>query len=226
MTNSVERPLRLALPKGRLTDRTLAVMRAAGIAVPEELLQSRKLIHDVSAWTRDTLGTGLEILLLKNTDVPVYVEHGVAELGVAGTDVLYECQAEVFRPYTFGFGSCDIAIAAPSGTDAPTLRRHPWLRVATKYRRYARDHFAARSMTVELIPLSGSVELAPALGLADAILDLVETGKTLQENGLEIMEVIGQTRVKLIANPTISLRTRRAVERLIDLFETTGNTPS
>jgi len=222
---SADRPLRLALPKGRLTDRTLDALRAAGIPVPADLVHSRKLIHDVSAYTRGPLGVGLEILLLKNTDVPVYVEHGVAELGVAGTDVLYEAQAEVFRPYTFDFGSCDIAVAAPRGTEASTLRLRPWLRVATKYRRFARDFFAARSMTVEIIPLSGSVELAPALGMADAILDLVETGKTLEENGLEIMEVVGQTHVKLIANHTISTRTRRAIERLVELLDAGRETP-
>ena len=211
--------LRLALPKGRLTERTLDALRAAGLPIPADLTKNRKLIHDVSDYTQDLLGAGLELLLLKNNDVPIYVEHGVADIGVAGTDVLYESHVEVFRPYTFPFGSCDIAIAAPVGTNAEHLRRKPWLRVATKYKRFARDHFAKRSMNVELIPLAGSVELAPTLGLADAILDLVETGRTLEENGLEIIEKVGRTHVKLIANHTISHQTARTIEHLIALLE-------
>ncbi len=207
--------LRLALPKGRLTERTLDFLRGVGLPIEAEITRSRRLLHDISAATVEPLGCRLEVLLIKNTDVPVYVEHGVADIGVVGTDALYEADVEVYRPWTFPYGSCDIALAAPAGVDAGTLRRRPWLRVATKYKRYARDHFAGRGVSAEIIPLSGSVELAPTLGLADAILDLVETGQTLRENGLEVVEVVGRTEVKLIANRALSTPAAEAVERLI-----------
>ncbi|MBH24877.1 MAG: ATP phosphoribosyltransferase [Myxococcales bacterium] len=212
------RPLRFALPKGRLQRRALAALRDAGLAIPEDVTETRKLILDVSTYTQDKLGCGMELLLLKNSDVPIYVEHGVADIGVAGTDSLYEADVRVYRPYTFPFGSCTIAIAGPTGLDYEALTQTPVLRVATKFRRFARDHFASQGIAAEIIPLSGSVELAPVLGLADVILDLVETGRTLREHKLHVLKPVGRTHIKLIANATLSHERLGHVERLVQLL--------
>lgn len=212
--------LRMALPKGRLLDKTLGLMRAAGLELADDTTATRRLILDVSPQARPWLGCGLEILRIKNSDVPVYVQHGVADVGVVGTDALYEADAQVFKPYTFGFGGCKIALAAR--TDQPAtledMLDRPVLRVATKYTRFAHDHFAQRGIPVSLIPLSGSVELAPVLGLSDVILDLVETGRTLRDNGLRVIEVVGHTHVKLIAHRALSMERAAALERLVSVL--------
>jgi ATP phosphoribosyltransferase len=205
------------LPKGRLLPRLEALLERVGLRFPEPLTRTRRLVLEAENG-REALGTDLEVLLLKNADVPVYVEHGVAELGASGTDLLYESGLSVYRPYTFAFGGCDVVLAARKEHDLDHLKRRPSLRVATKYVRYARDYFARVGWTVEIIPLSGSVELAPVLGLADAIVDLTETGKTLRDNGLAPVARIGKTYFKLIANRALAHSTSKAVERLIDAF--------
>ncbi|MEO1267304.1 MAG: ATP phosphoribosyltransferase [Myxococcota bacterium] len=220
------RPLRFALPKGRLQERTLKALRTAGIDIPEEITHTRKLSLDVSAYTQDALACGMELLLIKNSDVPVYVEHGIADIGIAGTDSLYEADVRVYRPFTFPFGSCTIAIAGPADANYTELTQQPVLKVATKFQRFARDHFASQGIAAEIIPLSGSVELAPVLGLADVILDLVETGKTLREHHLQILQPLGRTYVKLIANATLSHTRSAHVERLVQLFAQTQPTPT
>jgi len=209
--------IRLALPKGRVLAQLGTLLTKAGLAPDEDLDASRKLVSPVSS-APDVLGADLELLLLKNSDVPVYVEHGVAEVGVSGTDVLHESGMTVLRPHTFGFGSCDIVLAGKPEHGMDYLHTLPIIHVATKYLRFARDHFGRVGWPVELIPLQGSVELAPVLGLADAIVDLCETGKTLKENGLQVHEVIGCTHLKLIANRALSRKTAEAVERLITLL--------
>jgi ATP phosphoribosyltransferase len=213
--------LRLALPKGRVLPPLQAALRAIGLELAEDLETSRRLVVPV-AEGRSGLGFDLEILLLKNQDVPIYVEHGVAEIGAAGTDLLYESGVSVFRPYTFPFASCRIVLAARQDQTLVELRRLPLLRVATKYVRYTRDHFARLGWPAEIIPLSGSVELAPVLGLADAIVDLSETGKTLRENGLGVLDVIGQSQLKLIGNRAMGRTTTRRVEQLVAALETLG----
>lgn len=226
LNNDPNRPLRFALPKGRLLLKTLGAMREANIHIPDTVINTRKLILDVSEYTVDLLGCGLELLLLKNSDVPVYVEHGVADIGVVGTDALYEADVHVYRPFTFPFGSCAISIAAPRGVTRDELYKRPNLRIATKYRRYARDHFTAQGLVTEIIPLSGSVELAPVLGLADAILDLVESGQTIRDNNLVIIETIEKTYVKLITNATIGSERMVFIDRLIQLFAQTQPPPT
>jgi ATP phosphoribosyltransferase len=130
--------------------------------------------------------------------VPVYVEHGIADCGIVGRDVLLESEADVLLPLDLGIARCRIVVAA---LDPKVITRSfGMLRIATKYVRIASEHFGARGIPVEIIPLSGSVELAPALGLADAIVDLVETGQTLKENGLRIVEVIRESTGLLVLN--------------------------
>lgn len=209
--------LRLALPKGRILPDLQRLLVAAGLEPAEDLTDSRRLVIPIPAGA-GLLTLELEVLLLKNSDVPIYVEHGVADLGVCGTDLLYETGVSVLKPYTFDFGSCRIVIAGERSYDLEWLRRQPMVNVATKYVRFARDHFARLGWPVAIIPLAGSVELAPVLGLADAIVDLMETGNTLRENGLVAHDVIGETHVKLIVNRALSRTTMGSVERLIEAF--------
>lgn len=211
------RPLRLAVPKGRLMQSTLTYLSRAGVTAGDDLDPGRKLVLDVPG-AEDHLGAPLQLLLLKNADVPTYVEHGVADAGVSGTDVLEESDAEVLRPFTFPFGSCRVALAARRGVGPEVLERPSGLRIATKYVRRAHRLAAARGWSAEIVELSGSVELGAVLGLADVILDLVETGRTLEANDLEIVEVVDHTRVKLIAAPALSGARRRSVGRLVDAF--------
>ena len=181
--------LTIAIPKGRLEHDTLELFSAAGLRLNEPA-GSRRLACD------DELGR-TRFLFVKPADVPVYVEHGIADCGVVGRDVLLESEADLLQPLSLDFGSCQIALAAPADM---TKNGHTMLRVATKYPHIAARYFGERGQPVEIIKLSGSVELASALGLADCIVDLVETGRTLRENGLMIVEVIAQSAAHLVVN--------------------------
>lgn len=185
------RPLRLALAKGRLLAPTLERLARAGL-VPAEGDARRLLVPS-------TDGT-LELLTVKPGDVSIYVASGAADLGVTGTDVLRESMADVLEPLELGFGLCRLVIAAPADTPYPSLPGGLTPRVATKYPRLARAHFAARGRSVEVIEIQGSVEVAPLLGLSDWIADLVDTGTTLRANGLTEREVLLQVGATLIAN--------------------------
>jgi ATP phosphoribosyltransferase len=187
------RPLRIALPKGRMMDEALMLFGRIGSSVEPSVLGSRRLILP-SADGR------FEFLPVKSGDVPTYVESGVADAGVVGLDVLGEGEADVRRPLDLGFGGCGLAVAGPAHTAYPELPHGRTPRVATKYVESARRHFAGRGMQVELIHISGSVEIAPLLGLSDWIVDLVQTGRTLAENGLVVFEEIGRSTARLIVN--------------------------
>jgi len=189
----VSRPLRIALPKGRMMDEALRLFERMGAAPGPEARDSRRLILP-SADGR------FEFLPVKSGDVPVYVEAGVADAGVAGLDVLEETQPDVLRPLDLGFGGCRLAVAAPAGAPYPRLPGGGIPRVATKYVESARRFFAGRGLQVELVRITGSVELAPLLGLSDWIVDLVQTGRTLDENGLVVLETIGASTARLIVN--------------------------
>jgi ATP phosphoribosyltransferase len=189
----VSLPLRIALPKGRMMDEALRLFGAMGSAIDPAARDSRRLILP-SADGR------FEFLPVKNGDVPVYVESGVADAGVAGLDVLDETLPDVLRPLALGFGGCRLAVAGPRGAPWPRLAGGGIPRVATKYVESARRFFAARGIQVELIRISGSVELAPLLGLSDWIVDLVQTGRTLAENGLEVLEEVAASSARLIVN--------------------------
>src|SRR6185503_3870405 len=142
---------------------------------------------------------GLRFLFVKDMDVPTYVEYGVADCGVAGRDVLLESGSDVYEPLDLGFGRCRMVVAGlPGGLD---YARSSSLRVASKYPRLAAAHFQARGVSAEVVKLAGSVELAPVLGLADCIVDLVETGRTLEDNGLVVIEEVAACSARLVVNP-------------------------
>lgn len=205
--------LTLALAKGRLQDETLARLAAGGVRVAPEELESRKLRVSDEAGRFD-------LLFVKPGDVPVYVEYGVADAGVCGSDVLAESDADVHEPLDLGFGRCRLAVAAPA--DAADYARAATVRVATKYPRVAGDYFRRRGVPVELVVLSGSVELAPITGLAERIVDLVETGRTLEENGLVVTDVIAEVSARLVVNRASYQLKRAEVAGLVDLLAPKG----
>ncbi len=182
-------PLTIALPKGRLHDQIRELFARCGLAFKFE---SRKLVAE------DREGS-VRLMLVKNSDVPVYVNHGIAGLGVCGDDVLYESGFDYFRLLTFPFGGTRMCLAGRRDHDPQ--QDHGRLKVATKFTRFAHDFFHQRGIPVEVIKLGGSVELAPLLGLAPYIVDLVETGSTLTANDLVVNEELTQIQVHLISNP-------------------------
>lgn len=183
----------IALSKGRFLEPSLALLQRAGIRFSEDVAASRKLIFDSD-------DGHYRAVLVKPADVPTYVEYGAADAGIAGRDVLMESRADLLQPLVLKFGHCKIAIAGPKGAQSIDGSDHPTVRVATKYPNLTLEYFNARGIPVEIIPLSGSIELAPLIGLADRIVDLVETGRTLEENGLEIVEVIAESSARLVIN--------------------------
>ncbi len=203
----------LALSKGRIFDETLPLLAAAGIRALDDPEGSRKLVLRTSR--RD-----LSLLIVRAADVPTYVQYGAAELGVAGKDVLLEHGGEgLYQPLDLGIAACRMVVAVAEGFDyAGAVRRGARLRVATKYMQTAREHFAAKGVHVDLIKLYGSMELAPLLGLADAIVDLVATGDTLRANRLQAVEEIRPISARLIVNQAALKLKRDAIQPLLDTF--------
>ncbi len=206
----------IAIAKGRMQDDALALFARAGIRISDVQLASRRLA--IEAETGD-----YRFIFVKPADVPVYVEHGIADCGVVGRDVLLESESDLLLPLDLEIARCRLVIAA---ADPSVIARSVgMLRVATKYSRIAHSHFGERGIPVEIIPLSGSVELAPALGLADAIVDLVETGRTLRENGLSVIEEITESTGRLVVNRASYQLKTEAVSRLIDRVKQVLETP-
>ena len=203
--------LTIALSKGRILDETLPLLARAGLVPLEDPRASRKLIVA-------TQRAGVSLVILRATDVPTYVEYGAAELGVAGKDVLLEHgTGGLYQPLDLGIGRCRLVVATRRDYDwAASIQRGGRIRVATKYVRTAREHFAAKGMHVDLIKLYGSMELAPLAGLADAIVDLVSTGRTLEANDLVAVEEIMPISARLIVNPGALKLKREAAKPLID----------
>ena len=204
----------LALSKGRIFEETLPLLKRAGIELLEDPEKSRKLILG-------TTRADLRVVLVRASDVPTYVQHGGADLGVAGKDILLEHGgAGLYQPVDLGIARCRLSVAVRDDFDyLGAVRQGSRLRVATKYTRCAREHFAAKGVHVDLIKLYGSMELAPLTGLADAIVDMVSTGGTLKANQLVEVEQIMQISARLIVNQA-ALKLRRAPMRaLIDAFE-------
>jgi ATP phosphoribosyltransferase len=201
---SADTLITLALSKGRIFDDTVPLLEAAGIPVDPAELESRKLILP----TGDPL---LRLVIVRASDVPTYVQYGAADIGVAGKDVLLEHGGEgLYQPIDLNIARCRLSVAAPRGFDyAQAVRRGARLRVATKYVECARRHFADKGVHVDLIKLYGSMELAPLVGLADAIVDLVSTGSTLRANDLVEVEHIMPISARLIVNQA-SLKTKAA----------------
>jgi len=203
----------LALSKGRIFDETLPLLAAAGIAVDASIGASRKLI----------LPTGdpdLRLIIVRASDVPTYVQYGAADLGVAGKDVLLEHSGEgLYQPVDLGIARCRMSIAVPAGFRyAEAVRPGARLRIATKYVQVAREHFAAKGVHVDLIKLYGSMELAPLVGLADAIVDLVSSGGTLKANNLVEVEEIMPISSRLIVNQASLKLKRTLIQPVLDAF--------
>ena len=198
--------LTIAIAKGRMQDEALALLARAGVGVSDEALRSRRLaLLDESGAYR--------FVFVKPADVPVYVEHGIADCGVVGRDVLLESEADLLQPLDLRIAACRIVVAARDGVK---LKEMGALRVATKYPRVTEAHFGARGIPVEIIELSGSVELAPVLGLSDCIVDLVETGRTLADNGLVVVEVITNSSGRLVINRASYQLKSAPVAQLVD----------
>lgn len=203
----------LALSKGRIFEETLPLLGAAGVRPRENPDTSRKLILQTSR--RD-----VRLLIVRASDVPTYVQYGAADLGVAGKDVLLEHGGEgIYQPLDLGIAACRLMVAVPEGFDyAGAVRRGARLRVATKYMQTAREHFAAKGVHVDLIRLYGSMELAPLVGLADAIVDLVASGDTLRANRLHAVEEIAPISARLIVNQAALKLKRDKVQPLLERF--------
>jgi ATP phosphoribosyltransferase len=205
--------IRIALSKGRIFDETAPLLARAGIEPKEAPERSRKLILETNR--RD-----LRLIVVRASDTPTYVEHGGADLGIAGRDVLVEHGGEgLYQPVDLGIATCRMMVAVRRGFDyEAAVRQGARLRVATKYVNITREHFAAKGVHVDLIRLYGSMELAPLVGLADAIVDVVSSGKTLRANDLVPVEEIMAVSARLIVNQA-ALKTRRAaLQPLIDAF--------
>ena len=199
----------LAIAKGRLQTEALELCERAGIAVSKDDLESRRLMIE------DESGR-YSFLFVKPADVPIYVEYGVADAGICGRDVLIETAADVHEPLDLGFGRCKLVVAGKPESAERGYNPLVTARVATKYPRTSTDYFQRRGVPIELIVLSGSVELAPVLGLSDHIVDLVETGRTLRENGLVVVDTISESTARLIVNRA-SYHLKRA--RIAELIE-------
>jgi ATP phosphoribosyltransferase len=205
-------PLTVALPKGRILKSLAPLLARAGIDAAKLLVDDRTLVRDVPA-------SGLRFLLLKPDDVPTYVEYGAADLGVCGRDVLTERPCEIYQPLDLGIGRCRMVVAGVKGKRAPA----DVPRVATKYPRTAAEHFARRGVQAEVVYVQGSVELAPLTGLADLIVDLVETGSTLEQNGLEERELVATITSVLVANRASYKLRHDAVRPLLDSLRAAVN---
>lgn len=209
----------LALSKGRIFDETLPLLAKAGIRALDDPDSSRKLVLRTSR--RD-----VQLLIVRASDVPTYVRHGAAELGVAGKDVLLEHGGGgLYQPLDLGIAVCRMVVAARDDFDyAAAVRQGARLRVATKYMQTAREHFSAKGVHVDLIRLYGSMELAPLVGLADAIVDLVSTGDTLRANRLRVVEEIMPISARLIVNQAALKLKREAIQPLLDEFSKAAET--
>jgi ATP phosphoribosyltransferase len=204
----VKASLTLALPKGRLLDGALELLRAVGVDGIDP--ESRRLVFSDPR-------RGLSILFLKPADIPAYVTYGAADLGIVGKDILLEQEPDVYEPLDLRFGFCRLVVAEPRELwerDDPA--KWSWVRVATKYPRMADRYFSERGVQVEIVRLDGSIELAPLVGLADRIVDLVQSGETLRVNGLVEVAEIARSTARLIVNRASMKTEYAAVTALID----------
>ena len=201
----------LALSKGRILDETLPLLKAAGVVAAEDPDTSRKLIIPTSR-------PDVRLIIVRATDVPTYVQYGAADLGVVGGDVLAEFDGTgLYQPLDLKIARCRLMVAVRRGFDyEQAVRSGARLRVATKYLKTAREHFAAKGVHVDLIKLYGSMELAPLTGLADAIVDLVSTGNTLKANNLVAVEEIAPVSSRLVVNQASYKLKRAAIQPLLD----------
>ena len=210
----------LALSKGRIFDDILPLLKSAGIEVLDDPEKSRKLILDTNQ-------PDLRVVLVRATDVPTYVQYGGADIGVVGKDTLLESGSQgLYQPLDLQIAQCHMAVAAPAGFDyQKAVRQGSRITVATKYTTIARNFFAEKGVHVDLIKLYGSMELAPLTGMADAIVDLVSTGKTLKANNLVEVEHIMDISSRLVVNQAALKLKTAPIRRIIDAFSTAVNAP-
>jgi ATP phosphoribosyltransferase len=200
--------MRIAIPKGRLQERALEVFASAGYDVPSDAdLKTRKLVFDRG---------GIEWIFVKDCDVPVYVEHGAADAGIAGLDQILEHECSAYQPVEFPFGRCKLMLIAAPG--APPLTK-----VATKYPCITRQFLESRSIRAEIVPLGGSVELAAVLKLTSHVVDLVETGETVRVHKLELQDVIAEISPRLIVGKNFYRTEQKRVRELIARIEEAVN---
>ncbi len=204
----------IALSKGRILEETLPLLEAAGILPTEDPESSRKLILP-------TQDPDVRIVIVRATDVPTYVQYGAADLGVAGKDVLIEHGGQgLYQPLDLQIARCKMMVAVPEGFDyAAAVKPGSRLRVATKYVKIARDHFATKGVHIDLIKLYGSMELAPLVGLSDAIVDLVSSGNTLRANNLQAVEEVMPISSRLVVNPAALKLKHERLQRMLADFE-------
>ena len=199
-------PLTIALTKGRILKETLPLLARAGIEPAEDVGKSRKLVFET---TRDDI----RLIIIRGTDVPTYVRHGAADIGVVGKDILLEHGAEgLYEPLDLGIARCRLMTAAPVGWQPNGAR----IRVATKFVNIARDHFARQGVHAEVIKLYGAMELAPILDLADLIVDIVDTGNTLRANGMEPLQEIADISSRLVVNKAAMRSRYTQIQRIVD----------
>ena len=202
-----QKALTIALPKGRIAQQSLALLQEAGIAVPESR-NDRKLIID-------SQDGSLQYIMSKPTDVPTFVEHGAADIGVCGLDTLRENGNNVYEPLLLPFGHCRLSVCGMADRSSRPLRYESQPRIASKYPNLALQYFRERNVSAEIIPLHGSVELGPLVGLADLIVDVVETGATLRDNGLTELRTILDVQAVLIVNRASYRLKSDAVQKLL-----------
>jgi ATP phosphoribosyltransferase len=202
-----------ALSKGRIFEETLPLLERAGMKPLEDPERSRKLIIG-------TANAEVRLVIVRASDAPTYVQYGAADIGIAGRDVLLEHGgAGLYQPLDLGIAACRMVVAVPEEFDyVSAVRKGARLRVATKYMQTAREHFAAKGVHVDLIKLYGSMELAPLVGLADAIVDLVSTGNTLRVNRLRVVEEIMPVTARLLVNQAALKLKRAAIQPILDSF--------
>lgn len=197
----------IALAKGRLADLSMDLLEHCGIDCSEARSSSRKLIFDDD-------NSGVRLILVKPVDVPTYVDHGAADIGIAGSDTIMEYGGSLYEMSDLGFGCCRMVVAGPDDKNGGIIKAN--MRVATKYPNIAADYFRRKGQTVDIIKLNGSVELGPLVGLSDVIVDLVETGSTLKENGLHVIDEVCQVSARLIVNRA-SLKTKhRTIMNIVE----------
>jgi len=203
----------IALSKGRIFDDTAPLLKAAGIEALDDPETSRKLILDTNR-------PNVRLVIVRASDVPTYVQYGAADMGIAGKDVLIEHgAAELYQPLDLNIARCRLMVAVPEGFDYDSaVRQGARLRIATKYLQTAREHFSDKGVHVDLIKLYGSMELAPLVGLADAIVDLVSTGNTLKANNLRSVEEIMPISSRLVINQAALKLKQKAIQPILDAF--------
>jgi len=202
----------IAMAKGRLAKEAVKLFRQAGYDLPENMLKSRKLIFEIES-------EKFEIILVKPADVPIYVEYGTADLGIVGKDTILEENRDLYEGLDLEYGVCEFALAGLPDRKDTLLER----KVATKYPDFTRRYFRSKGEPVEIIKLNGSIELAPLTGLADTILDIVETGRTLKENGLVVYESIRDLSARLVVNK-VSMKTRQdEISKIIEALDQVVN---